>query len=139
MIFLGFHFEILIFLGSTSDIFFSSPHFLCLKKDELRYRTAKSKGHEKRDRLLVSKVKFNYQITQRNKYVLIQFSKYKFLSQRVKYKLFVKFRELKGHIFFCKIRMLRFVQKTCQFFLFPCVHYSFPTVSWLCFWVLTRK
>ena len=39
---------------------------LCLEEDKLYYRIAKCKGHEKRDRLLVSEVEFNFQIFQRN-------------------------------------------------------------------------
>ena len=35
-------------------------------------------------------------------------------------------------IVFFKFQKLKIFEKTCWFFQFPCVHYSFLTVSWLC-------
>ena len=49
-----------------SDFFSNFIHFFCWKEGKLHYRTVKCKEHEKRDRLLVSKVDCNFQISQRN-------------------------------------------------------------------------
>ena len=46
------------------------------------------------------------------------------------HKLFYKFKELFGHFFFFEIQQLKALEKPSQF---PCVHYSFPIVSWLCY------
>ena len=61
----------------------------------------KCKGHEKRDRILVPKVEFNFQISKRNKkiYLPMQFSQIGLnLSNGVNHKLFLKFKELEGHL-----------------------------------------
>ena len=54
------------FRGLTCD-FLSSVHFYCLKEGKPTMEQQKCKGHEKRDRLLISKMEINYQISQRNK------------------------------------------------------------------------
>ena len=83
MIFFFFLGNLEIFSGSNSLFrgwtfhFFLNSFFFVKRKVKLHYRTVKCKAHEKRDWLQVSKVEFNFQISQRNKktYLLIQFSR----------------------------------------------------------------
>ena len=57
----------LIFSRFRFDFVSSSVPLLCLKDGKLHYRNRNLKGHKKRDRFLVSKMKLNFQISQRNK------------------------------------------------------------------------
>ena len=55
-----------IFRGLTCSFFSSSVHFH-KRKANSTIQKQKCKGHEKRDRHLISKMEINYQISQRNK------------------------------------------------------------------------
>ena len=59
--------SILIFRGLTCDYFLNSVHFIDKRKANSTIEQQKSKRREKRDRLLISKIEINYQISQRNK------------------------------------------------------------------------
>ena len=72
--------------------------------------------------MIISKIVFNYQIYQRN------FLK-NFVKKSTNHKFFVKFKLL-GHIFVFKFE--NFLSKNKEVFLFPCIHYFFPAVRWLC-------
>ena len=57
----------LLFRGVNFDLFSSSVHFFLARRANSTVEQQKCKGHEKHDRLLVSKVEFNFQISHRNK------------------------------------------------------------------------
>ena len=84
------------------------------------------KGHEKRDRLIISKTETNYQISQRNKS----------LTNWVNF----IFKKLNAYIINFSTNLKSF-EAISFFFEFQsfCVHYSFPIVSWLCFLISLYK
>ena len=55
-----------LFHGSTFDSFSNSVHLLCSKERKTSIEEQKYKGSEKRDRIIVSKVQFSFQISRRN-------------------------------------------------------------------------
>ena len=61
--FLKFVGSSLLSRGLTFDFSFSSLHFFALKKVSSIIERQKIKGHEKRERPLVSKVELNFQIS----------------------------------------------------------------------------
>ena len=62
----------------------------------------KCEGHEKCDRLVISKMQINYQISQRNKILPNDpvLSNCVILTTIVHYKLFYKLKELQDHLIF---------------------------------------
>ena len=96
-----------------------------------------SKGHEKCDRLLVSKVEFGYQIFRRKNSIGID----PVFSNLVHFMKNLSIINCSGNSkrfeainFFLQNSMAHILSKIkAVFFLLLCVHYSFPTVSWLCF------
>ena len=57
----------LTYRGLTFDFFLFSVHFLFKRQANSTIEQLKCEGHKKRDRLLISKVKFNFEISQRIK------------------------------------------------------------------------
>ena len=98
----------------------------------------KCKGHDKRDRLLTSKMK-NIRFPSEIKVIRIDpvFSNYVNFNKKV-FIVNCATKSFKA-IYFFKVQKLKALEKTSQFFFqFSCVHYSFPTVSWLCLIIACR-
>ena len=79
-------------------------HFISFVKKKANSGTEqqKCKGHEKRDRLLIAKMEFNYQISQGSKVKNIDVALsnlLNFIKKNSNHNLIVKIRDLRAYIF----------------------------------------
>ena len=102
----------LLFRSLIFDCFLSSLHLLCWKEGKLHYPSEKIDSHDKRDRFPISKMEFNYQISQLNEEFLPVFSNWVNFIKKCQVNLEIQ-RVLRPSI--CFLGNLRF-QKTSLFF-----------------------